>query len=163
MSTPPDVAGLSPPLASVVSRIVAARPACAVQLVLESSPDLDRFARLRSPTGDSASDLVLWDEQPTRGLGLGFRAWHTHPDGAGWTRSADDELSSFVAVAVAIIDGELVGLSDPGRDGFEPIVDLCDPSGLMEELTRPDSTGRGRIHTWSGAGDREISVSDLGG
>lgn len=158
-----DLDGLSPLLASVVARVVEARPVCG-RLVIQSSA-VGAMARFRSPSGDVQSDIVLWHDAPENGgLGVGFRAWHTHPEGAEWTRDAGDDLSSFVAVVLAIVDGELVGLVDPAprRAQLEPLVDLCDPNGLIEELTSPVSSGRGRIHTWSGDADRDVSLSELG-
>lgn len=47
------------------------------------------------------------------------------------------------------------------HDGSVVLLDLRDPEALADELTAPWSSGRARILTWSGRGDREVSLGDL--
>ena len=165
-----DLAGLSPPLAAVVTRVLEARPACEAQLSIEASAragsaDVGLVARLRSPTGVRESDLWLWDQDGNGDLGVWFRMCDTHPENARWFRDFLDRLdatSAFVAVVIAIIDGEIVSFRDHAPWVlFERWIDLLEPDVLLDELTYPRCTGRATTWTWSGKGDREVSLADL--
>jgi hypothetical protein len=63
-----------------------------------------------------------------------------------------------------IVDGEIVPSDDrDGRnDGAGDILDLREPGAVLDELTRRGAPKSLRIRTWSGRGDRDLSLSDLG-
>lgn len=151
---------LGPKLRMLAERIIEARPCCAALVRIDESRGQPLLV-LRSPTDDAARNVVLWDDDGD--LGLGFVAWHTHGNIAAWTRDAGDEVSSLTAIVLAIIDGELVGTVDVGgpHDGAEGLLDLAERDAVAEELTSRFSPGRIRIRTWSGRGDRELSLDDL--
>lgn len=156
-----DLELLGPELRAIAERVIAARPACTALVRVE----VDRGHPLvifRSPTDEDARRMVLWDEDGD--LGLEFGGWHTHGNIACWTRDAGDEVASLTAITLAIIDGELVTAVDVGgaHDGSLTTLDLAEPDALLEALTSRFSPGRMRIETWSGTGDREVSLEDVG-
>lgn len=110
-------------------------------------------------TGRGAREFT-WMEDGVR-PSLGFGHWHTHgtslAEGADVSAEADwivDQMEGIMTDIVVLlhpVDGPCEGYCEP--------VDLRDPDVLAEELARPD-TGRVRLVTWSGRGDREIGPED---
>ncbi len=143
----------------VAARIVEDRPGVASHV--GTAADDARALVVRSPTDDRERDIVLWDDDGD--LGLGFGAWHTHGNIARWTREADDEESALVAIACSIVDDELVIAVDLGGecDGASGLLDLREPDTVLEELTRRGAPNGLRIRTWSGRGDRDVSLGEL--
>ena len=132
--------------------MIASRPSCAVWIETDESAEL-LLTVLRSPTGDPDRRITLWCENGL--LGVGFRAFHAHPSEAG--------VDAFVELILAIVDGYIVGVHDtlPTRAQSEPVVDLRDPTSLLEELTHPFSSGRAELISWSGVSDREVTTEEL--
>jgi hypothetical protein len=115
-----------------------------------------------SPIDDRARDIVLWDDDGD--LGLGFGQWHTHGNIAWWVREADSQEASLIAIALSIVDGETVIADDLDgpNDGIGGFLDLREPDAVLDELTRRGAPSGLRIRTWSGRGDRDVSLGDLG-
>lgn len=156
-----DVEALGPELRAIVDRVVAARPVCADLVGVRAVRGATALV-IRSPTGETARDVVLWNDAGD--LGVQVYGWHTHGSLARWTRDAGDEVSSLVAIVLAVVDGEIVDavhIGGPG-DGSGGMLDLVEPGALADELTSPWSAGRIRVRTWSGRGDRELSLDELG-
>jgi len=86
-----------------------------------------------------------------------------HGNIAHWTREADDEESALVAIVRAIVDGELVIAVDLGGtyDGASGLLDLREPGVVVDELTRRGAPDGLRVRTWSGRGDRDVSLGEL--
>jgi hypothetical protein len=86
---------------------------------------------------------------------VGFGDWHTHATVWG---------NDIIDLVKAILSDQFVLTYDVGGDypGHCGVIDLRTPDALVEALTGKYSPGRVKIRTWSGAGDREIGIHDLG-
>ena len=122
---------------------------------MDGDEDAHLLVETPSPTGDPDRQLTVWmesGEEPS----LGFGGWHTHAD----LLEREEEL---IEIARAILEERCGVIYDLGVETsiFGGLLDLDDESELLEELTCPHGSGRVRIHTWSGRGDRDVEVGDL--
>ena len=143
-------------LARIAACLLKEAPSLACRLELE-----DDVLWIRSPH-DAALDVRVWDDEGD--LGLEFGPWHTHGNIADWTRGEEDEVACLVAIALAVVDGEIVvivELGGPFGDGVN-ILDLTEEEALLELLTQRGGPDRVRIRSWSGKECREISLDSLG-
>ena len=161
---PLDSAKLAEPSRSFLTLLARRLPDFARHARMElrsGSEGHDLLVELTSPTGDPKRDLVLWMENGDE-PSVGFGEWHTHdwyPRGAGPSATAE----AMIDLIELILADRIVLLQNVGgeHDGSIDFLDLRDPEALADELTAPWSPGRARILTWSGRGDREVSLGDL--
>jgi hypothetical protein len=104
-----------------------------------------------APSGDHRADVVVWDDggdDPT----VEFGAWHMHA-----------EHQVLLDLLASIFSDRYVTSEELGREplAFDALLDLADEDALLDQLTEPDSTGRVRLRSWSGALDREWTIADL--
>jgi hypothetical protein len=109
-----------------------------------------------SPTRDETRSFEIWvDEVATPSIGFGPS--HTH-------ESADENgIATVIERARAILHDQLLIIEDIGGDypGFSAWIDLGIPDALEEELTSQYSSGHALLKSWSGKGDRQLSIKEL--
>ena len=153
---------------SVLSEVTSAALRNIAAQLIEEEPSLSAALAwgkdelvLRSQASDSARDIRLWDEKGD--LGLGFGPWHTHGNIASWTRGGEDEIDCLVGIVLAIVDGE-IAILDELEGPFGPdatIIDFEEEDALLDVMTQRNAPTRIRIRTWSGRGDREVTLDSL--
>lgn len=153
-TVPLELARLSHASSSFAARLFEAIPQARQHARMEGQSFADLLVVIPSPTGLPERQLVIWmngGDEPS----LAFSDWHTH---AGLEESDD----GIIRLAKAIL-ADMYGVAfDVGRsEAWGQGLDLSVPDELLEELTSPGSSGRLKIVTWSGLGDREVSVREL--
>lgn len=129
---------------------------------LSSSCSVETFAgvpgkhlriHIDSPAG-SDRDVTIWMLNGTE-PSLGFGNWHTHED-----LHCEESLLDLLD---AILRDQFVVCEDPDAtpQPFSDVLDLREPDALLEELTWPRRGNRVRLATFSGRGDREVTLDDL--
>jgi hypothetical protein len=145
--------------------------------LLHQLPDLRECARMEritgiegwhllverpSPSGDADRGLVIWMDKGDD-VSVGFGGWHTH---AGWRNARDapvDDEAAMLHLIEGILADRFVLLQDARDSNPEraDLIDLQDPDALIDELTAEWSSGRARILTWTGRGDRDVNLQDV--
>ena len=127
----------------------------------QNDEKFDLVIDLASPTGDDKRKLRIWVDE-TGEPSIGFGDWHTHEN----VLTADSQIrnnnSDLIDLIEAIITDNFVLIQDIGgkHDGFLGVLDLKSEGAIEEELTSKYSPGRIRIISWSGNGDRELSIEN---
>lgn len=151
---PFDPGALAPALRRLAERTFEAVPELKVDAVIVRRESATPSVEIDSPTADPSRRLVIWmddGDEPS----VGFGDWHTHA--SVWTHE------DVIELIAAIVTDRFVLAEDVGGefDGHRGVVDLRVPDALADELTGPHSSGRVRLLTWSGRGDREVAAGDL--
>ncbi len=173
MEHPPKMAEFDENRVTAESRVFASElfarfPEFRQHAAMERLHNEDRWTlvmHVRAPSGDPRCELVVWVDggyEPS----VQYGGWHTHQTvwGACLAKQAQREalldlIDEILADRIVICaDVDKVGGVDYGR---ATILDLSDPDALMAELTRPYSSGRARLWSWSGGLDRVASLEDL--
>ena len=96
-------------------------------------------------------------------LAFGNRGWHTHEDHVRFVAPGECWEESPVSLLDAILHDQFVLFQESGEDpaAFGSALDLRNPTALLVELTSPHCGDRIRIKTFTGNGDREVSVADI--
>jgi hypothetical protein len=151
---PLEFSRLSPASRNFAVRLFEAIPHAREHARMEGEASADLLVVIPSPTGLHERELLIWmcgGDEPS----LAFGGWHTH---AGCQESDD----GIIELAKAILADTFGVAFDLGRvNAWGQGLDLRVPDELLEELTSPGSSGRLKIITWSGLGDREVSVREL--
>ena len=142
------------------------------EAVFTSLPQLRRYAHVAksgeldglslivtvpSPTGNSDRQFVIWvDEISAPSIGFGPSHAHESNDAGG--------IALIVDLAGRILDDTLLIIEDVGGKypGHSSWIDLRKVNALEEELTSPYSPGCALLKSWSGKGDRQVSMENLG-
>jgi hypothetical protein len=160
-----DVARLTDASRTFVTRLSQRLPALetrARMVAQEGSEEFDLLVEVPSPTGDAHRTIGVWMERSSE-PSIDFGMWHTHADLQTSSKDPIVQADSIIDLIEQIIAGHLVLLTDARgrRHGFSDLIDLRESGALLDELTSPESSGRGRVETWSGDGDRDVSLQDL--
>ena len=131
-------------------------------------PGLHLKVDIPSPAGNDR-DVEIWMEdecgdEPSIGFGAG--GWHLH--GTYLREWGDWREESIIDVLDAIFKDEFVCIEDRGwgwdaPGPFRDTLDFRDPSALVELLTDPFCSGQMSIKTFTGKGDRVVSLDDIEG
>ncbi|MGG5822146.1 hypothetical protein [Falsiroseomonas sp. HW251] len=121
----------------------------------EDEPDgLTLVIRVQPPCGATDRPMAIWVCQGNPSIGYGPEHTHECPTDRG--------IAWVVDWAAAILRDDVVIMQDFGWVADEGAwIDLRKPDALLEELTHPCSSGRIRLRTWSGWGDREVCLADF--
>ena len=123
------------------------------------SKEADGFSlrkTIASPTRDHNRLIDVWvDEVVSPSLGFGPSHVHESADEAG--------MKTLAETLTAIMSDRLVIREDIGGKypGHSDWIDLREPQALVNELTGEFSPGKVLLKSWSGKGDRQVSLSDL--
>ena len=138
-------------------------------ILFSALPDLEKYAScwqsvendglslsltVPSPTGDEQRSIYIWiDERATPSIGFGPAHCHEAPDEVG--------IAVLLDLTIAILADEFVVAEEIGGEHprYADWLDLREDLALEEVLTCPSSSGRILIKSFSGAADREISLS----
>lgn len=128
------------------------------EMVKRSSSDkYDLRVVVPSPTGTKNLTVVVWMEggyEPS----LGFGPWHTH----GSSLMYESPFHHIVDLADKILADQTCFYRDKDETKrVLHVINHLDTYALIELLTDPTSSGHGRITTWSGKGDREVSMDQF--
>ena len=146
----------------LLDRLPDVRQSCSIESI-EGLPGLHLFVRVRSPAGPDR-DVVIWMEEGDEpSLGFGEHGWHTHETNTKRVGPNEYRDESLIDLLDAIMLDQFVLFEEPGADPvpFGSVLDLRDPDDLLEELTSPYSGERLCIKTFTGDGDREVTVTDF--
>jgi hypothetical protein len=129
----------------------------------EGSDEFDLLVEVPSPTGDKDRQIGVWMEKGVE-PSVDFGAWHTHAgveqDDIAATIEGEDRIIDLIE---GIMAGRHVLISYVGGrcDQFSTLIDLRVPDALLDEITSENAPNRLRIKTWSGSGDRDVTLGDL--
>jgi len=98
-------------------------------------------------------------------LGFGEHGWHTHETNTRQVGPNEYQDESLIDLLEAILLDQFVLFEEPGADPVPlgSVLDLREPDALLKELTSPHCGGRLSIKTFTGNGDREVTVADIQG
>lgn len=118
--------------------------------------------RAAAPSGDPKSTLVIWAGGGEE-ASVAFGGWHTHESLWGAEHRPGGAREALLDLIGGILEDRFVTCEDMGGigDGLGTLLDLSERDALLEELTSKYSPGRGRLRSWSGRLDREVSLEDL--
>lgn len=160
-----DESKLTPASSAFLNALRGRLPGLVEHALMERIPGVDGWHVLVeacSPSGDLERGLLLWMNHGEE-VSVNFGAWHTH---AGWWSAHDaplDEEAAMIHLIQGILADRFVLLHDAGDQHRESssLIDLERPDELIDVLTSAGSSGRGRILTWTGRGDRDVGLQDL--
>lgn len=121
-----------------------------------------------SPSKHKDRNLVLWYDYHSDSPSLSFGNWHTHgildvevnpkKTGMGEDSFMWDDGLKMIDIVEAILRDRVVLIEDVGTSpGDDEILDLNDKEDLAIELSSPFASGRFRIKSWTGNGDKELN------
>ncbi|GAB5545274.1 MAG: hypothetical protein SangKO_050340 [Sandaracinaceae bacterium] len=113
------------------------------------------FARIPSPTGDPAREIVVWMESDEPSLAFG--EWHTHATVWASPVDADPDLL-LVELLEDILYDRIVLCDDVSASRWPTVVDLRDPDAVLGALTEPHDAGEVRLRSWRGTTDAQTSL-----
>ncbi|MBK8170222.1 MAG: hypothetical protein IPK60_07730 [Sandaracinaceae bacterium] len=122
----------------------------------DAGDGMDLRAIILSPTGDSLRDVLIFvaNDDPS----VAFGTWHTHFDfdaGRGATEAAN------LVDAILCDDFVMLALYDKDARATTHVCDLREEDALADALTSRYTTGEGRLLSWSGGADRDVSLATL--
>lgn len=128
-------------------------------------PGRHLLIRIVSPAGEDRNVTIWMEGGDEPSLAFGSGGWHTHDD---FTRQLGPNLyqdESLFDLLEAILDDQFVVFEEPDAEPrpFRSVLDLRAPNAVIEEITNPHCSDRFLIKTFSGRGDREVSLADFRG
>lgn len=153
--------GYSPVFVALNECLMAAHPFLYEFTTIDSAADDNLRIHVLPPTGNERYALEIWveDQEPA----IGWGPWHSH---ASLLAAAGPESwnSAIVKVVAAIISDKLVLAFEEDCAGEIDwaMVDLEEEDAMVDLLTSPYSSGSYKLITWSGKGDRRITIESLG-
>ncbi len=109
--------------------------------------ECDLRVEVPSPSGDPERTLVIWMNQGDE-PSVGFGPWHTHA-GLELTPDGCDEMDAILDVVQSIVEDRvfLYQEAEGTKIGAVSLFDVDRPEWLVDELTSPNSSGRGKAKT----------------
>ena len=145
-----------------LGRFPALASCCSTQS-LEGIPGNHLAIQIDSPAGADRKVCIWMEGEHEPSLVFGADGWHTHNTHYRELGDGRYRNESLLDLLQAILTDEFVICEEPDAppDRMSSVLDLRDPTALLDEVTSPGSSERIRIKSFTGRADRETSLADL--